>query len=134
MSNLIPHTPDPTFWKKYYTDQAKGRMYARATPTHRTKSQRGAGVAKTIVTAPLKLISPVEQNIDRAQSQIKRKLEEVGGARKKKTTIKGEGKGKKSTQSVGKCQTKKSTKRKKATTARNQKKLNRTTRKRDIFS
>jgi hypothetical protein len=109
-------------------------MYVRATPAHRTKCQRGAGVAKTIVTAPLKLISPVEQNIDRAQSQIKRKLEEVGGARKKKTTIKGEGKGKKSTQSVGKRQAKKSTKRKKATTAGNEKKLNRTTRKRDIFS
>jgi hypothetical protein len=83
MSNLVPHVPNPAFWKKYYTDQARGKTYARATPSHRTVGQRGGGVKKGITTV-IKTISPIQQMNDRAQSQIKRRLEEVGGVGKKK--------------------------------------------------
>lgn len=97
MSKLVPHIPDPGFWKKYYTDQAKGKTYARATPSHRTvgqpkkrQSQKGQGQSEKTVGKP---ISPVQQIYDRAQSQIKRRLKEVGGASEKgRKSIKGKGK------------------------------------------
>jgi len=91
MSNLVPHVPDPAFWKKYYTDQAKGKMYARANPGHRTVGQRGSGGKKGVATV-IQTISPLQQTYDRARSQIKRRLGEVGGASAKKSkTIKGKG-------------------------------------------
>ena len=92
MSSLVPHVPNPAFWKKYYTDQAQGKMYARATPSHRTVGQRGGGARKAIATV-IKNVSPVQQTYDRAQSQIKRRLEEVGRAKKKKIKARATGKG-----------------------------------------
>ena len=47
MSKLVPHVPDPEFWKKYYTDQAKGKLYARATPGHRTDETNRKGCEKS---------------------------------------------------------------------------------------
>jgi hypothetical protein len=93
MSHPVPHIPNPSFWKKYYTDQAKGKTYARANPKHRTvqeskKTPSHMGQGENIV---VKTISPVQQIYDRAQSQIERRLQEVGGASKRKR-IKGNGK------------------------------------------
>jgi hypothetical protein len=92
MSTLVPHVPNPAFWKKYYMDQARGKMYARATPSHRTVGQRGGGVRKAITTV-IKTVSPLQQTYDRAQSQIKRRLEEVGGVKKKNIKAHAAGKG-----------------------------------------
>jgi hypothetical protein len=111
MSKLVPHIPNPTFWKTYYTDQAKGKMYARATPSHRTVGQRGGG--KRVLAPPVvKMISPVQQTYDRAQSQIKRRLDEVGGANTKRRKIKGKVKGKRAIRPKDKRTVKKSNKKK----------------------
>lgn len=90
-NNLIQHVPNPEFWRKYYLDQAKGNPYARAKPADRIRGQRGAGESKRRKhKRVVKLVSPVEQANQRAQSQIKRRLKEVGGVNKKrKTSIKG---------------------------------------------
>ena len=136
MSSLVPHVPNPSFWKKYYTDQAKGKMYARATPSHRTVGQRGKG-AKKEVTGIFKTISPVQQTYERAQSQIKRRIEEVGGVkRRKKIKASAVGKGviqSKGTGSVRKCGKKKRNNNNKTTKSKIKSKR-RLQEQRDIFS
>lgn len=131
MSDLIRHVPDPAFWKKYYTDQARGKTYARAMASHRTIGQ-GGGSVKNGVRTVIKTVSPLQQTYDRAQSQIKRKIEEVGGVTKKRR-IKTKSRRKAVTSSKGKQRVKKSkpkTKSRKSPIHKKKKKP----KKRDIFS
>lgn len=89
-STLVPHVPNPNFWKRYYINQAKGDPNSRVTTSHRFKgSQKGWGVKsknKKQVTYSVKRTAPSEAANQRAQSQIKRRLQEVGGVKKKRKT------------------------------------------------
>jgi len=110
MSNLIPHVPMPDFWKKYYLAQARGEGWARASPNMTQNRQKGRG-RRTTAQMPVKVISPVQAANERAASQVKRRLEDVGGVdNKKRKTIKGRGQSKKRSSSNCKRRVKKTRK------------------------